>query len=139
MIRKFKKEDAKHVASLIKQLTSNIVKPDSLEKRLEEIVEDNNTQYFVAEIDNKIVGFAGLCWYTIPSKGLMAWVEELIVDEKIRGKGIGKSLMNELINLAHEIKCNKMELTVNNPIAISLYEKLGFEFTNSKVMIKKHY
>ena len=110
-----------------------------VQEPVEEIVEDNNTQYFVAEIDNKIVGFAGLCWYTIPSKGLMAWVEELIVDEKIRGKGIGKSLMNELINLAHEIKCNKMELTVNNPIAISLYEKLGFEFTNSKVMIKKHY
>jgi len=124
---------------LIKQLTPNIVEPDNLVKRLEGLINGDNFKYFVAEDNNEVIGFAGLAWYHIPSKGLIAWVEEVVVDEKVRSKGIGKALMNKLLELAQELKCNRVKLTVKNPIAIELYKKLGFEITDSKVMIKKNY
>ena len=138
MIRELKKEDAKQVAVLIKQLTLNIVDPLNLEKRIEEMRSGENFKYFVAEVEDKIVGFAGLAWYPLPSKGLMAWVEEVVVDEKARGQGIGKDLVLKLLKLAQELRCNKVELTVTNPIAIKLYESLGFTLTDNQVMVKKY-
>jgi len=72
-IRKLQKSDAALAAELIKQLTQNIIEPENLTGRLENLAQAENCQYFVAEEGAGLVGFAGLVWYVIPSKGLMGW------------------------------------------------------------------
>jgi len=55
------------------------------------------------------------------------YLEDLFVRPKFRGKGIGKSLLLELIKLAEERKCGRVEWCVldwNEP-AIKFYKKLG--------------
>jgi phosphinothricin acetyltransferase len=136
-IRDFTKEDAKAVARLIPQLTVNIFNSDGLEKRIEDIINESQSKAIVAVINNKVVGFALLAWYTIPSKGLITWIEEVIVDENERGKGIGKEIMEKLIEIAKSVGCRQIKLTVNNFIAQKLYESLGFTFKETEVMIKK--
>lgn len=138
-VRNLKKEDAPKVAELIKQLTQNIVEPENLTNRLEKIVLGENFQYFVAEHEGSVVGFAGLAWYPIPSKGIISWVEEVVVDVKMRGHGIGQVLMERVMELANEKGFNQIKLTTGNPVAKVLYEKLGFVKKDEDCLVKKNY
>ncbi|MBU1130588.1 GNAT family N-acetyltransferase [Patescibacteria group bacterium] len=135
-VRNFNLEDIPPVAKLIPQLTQNILDPESLEKRMEEIITSPRTRGIVAEDEGKIVGFAELAWYIIPSKGLIAWVEEVVVDEQARGKGVGRTLTEKLLEIAKELGCRQIKLTVSNFAAIKLYESLDFNFKETEVMIK---
>ena len=136
-IKKLKPEDATTVAGLIKQLTPNIVAKNKLADRLADLANGQNFQYFVAELNGRIVGFAGLAWYEIPSKGLISWVEEVVVDQNARGQGVGQALMDKLLKLAQDKGCVQVKLTVANPVAQKLYEKLGFAVKDSLYMYKK--
>jgi len=80
---------------------------------------------FVAEVDNFVVGFA--LYYVRYStwKGSRLYLEDLIVTEIMRGKGIGKLLFNRLIQEASELGFNGMSWQVldwNEP-AIKFYNK----------------
>jgi len=80
---------------------------------------------FVAEVDSFIVGFA--LYYVRYStwKGSRLYLEDLIVTEVMRGKGIGKLLFNRLIQEASELGFNGMSWQVldwNEP-AIKFYNK----------------
>jgi GNAT superfamily N-acetyltransferase len=80
---------------------------------------------FVAEVDNFVVGFA--LYYVRYStwKGSRLYLEDLMVTEDMRGKGIGKLLFNQLIREAAELGFNGMSWQVldwNEP-AINFYNK----------------
>ncbi|MCF6269036.1 MAG: GNAT family N-acetyltransferase [Melioribacteraceae bacterium] len=62
-------------------------------------------------------------------------IEDVVVDEKYRGKGIGEKLTFEAIRVAEDLKLGKLLLT-SNPKRIGankLYQKIGFQLkiTNS--------
>ena len=61
----------------------------------------------------------------------------ILIDKKFRKTGIGKSLLNELLNIALKKKVQKifLEVSVENIIAINLYKKFNFV----KVGKRKHY
>lgn len=55
-------------------------------------------------------------------------VDELCVSESARGKGIGRSMMEEIHTLAREWGCTDLQLGVQpeNEAALALYRKCGF-------------
>lgn len=65
----------------------------------------------------------------------------IIIDEKYRGKGVGKVLMQELIHLAKErfkIEILHLEVYEHNLPAVKLYKKLGFtEYGKQKHFLKE--
>jgi len=138
-IRNLQKKDASQVALLIPQLTQNIVEPENLVKRIERLVNQKNSQFLVADLDGKVVGFGGLVWYSIPSKGMMGWVEELVVDSQSRGQGIGRTLIDNLLKIALQKKIKQIILKTANPIAKKLYEKIGFVKKEEDLLIRKYY
>ena len=82
----------------------------------------------VAEFDGHIAGFGSLIRHIVPSKGEVGRIEDMIVDEKYRGKGIGRAIMKELIAIANEENVAQLNLT-SSPLRVaaqSLYESLGF-------------
>ena len=96
-------------------------------------LENKNSKYLVAKINNKIVGFAGF----IPVLD-EADISNIVVRKDCRGKKIGSLLLKSLINLATSmnIKILNLEVRKSNVSAINLYEKFGFEVCGIR---KKYY
>ena len=88
-----------------------------------EIMYNELSRYFIALVDNKRAGYVG-SWLTIPNAEIL----NLFVSLEYRGLGIGKKLMNEVINICHEnkIKALTLEVNVGNKHAVKMYEDLGF-------------
>lgn len=84
--------------------------------------------------DGPIVGLACLTIYRVPT-GLRSIVEDVIVDESMRRRGIGEALLRHAIELARAAGANGVALTSNpgREAANQLYRSMGFELrkTNS--------
>ena len=95
-------------------------------------IKNENTKYIKASIENKIVGFAGIL---INYDDIH--VMNIVVRKDCRNNGIGKILMEALIELAKKENKESLTLEVNekNIPAIKLYEKFNFE----KLGIRKKY
>ena len=96
-------------------------------------LENRNSRYLVAKIDNEIVGFAGI----IPILD-EADISNIVVHKNFRNQKIGSSLLESLINLAISLNLRELNLEVreSNFPAIKLYEKYGFEICGFR---KKYY
>jgi ribosomal protein S18 acetylase RimI-like enzyme len=75
-----------------------------------------------------IVGILTLIVYRVPT-GIRARVEDVVVDEAMRGKGIGEALMRHALNMAREAGADGVALTSNpkREAANRLYQRLGFQ------------
>ncbi len=112
---------------LIPQLTNNNP-PPSLND-LSALVRDSSSTLIAARTeDHKLAGFLTLVIYHVPT-GVRAIIEDVIVDESLRGQGIGEALMRFAIDLARSKGAGNISLT-SNPIresANKLYLKMGFK------------
>lgn len=128
--------DANLVASfaqLIPQLTKNNPAPD--QTLLEKIVNSECAHILIArdeEAYGKIIGTLTLALYTSPT-GTKAWIEDVVVDNHYRGKGIGKAMTLKAIELAKQYQAKAVLLTSNDARveANQLYLRLGFELRNT--------
>src|SRR5512138_3305508 len=78
--------------------------------------------------NGEIVGMLSLTIYPVPT-GIRSIVEDVVVDEKMRGRGIGNALVRHAIDLAREAGANGVSLTSNpqREAANKLYQLMGFE------------
>lgn len=132
VIRKAEREDAVLVLEFIK----GIAKYEKMENEVEATVELLEEQLFDkgrAEVifameDGKEVGFALFFhnFSTFVGRGGL-YLEDLYVYPEYRGKGYGKALFLELVRIANERKCGRMEwvcLNWNTP-SIEFYRSMG--------------
>lgn len=129
-LRIAKKEDCPRLLELVHELALFEKAPQEVTVTLHEF-EDAGFganpvwKAFVAEADDLIIGF-GLYYIRYSTwKGCRMYLEDLIVTENWRGKGIGKMLFNRLIQEAGELGFNGMTWQVldwNEP-AINFYKK----------------
>ena len=97
-----------------------------------EIMYNDMSRYFVALVDGKRAGYVG-SWLTLPNAEIL----NLFVSDRYRGLGIGKSLMDHVIEVCNEneIEALTLEVRVSNEHAIKLYKDLGFK----SVTVRKNY
>ena len=99
---------------------------------LESELNNTNSLYFVAKYNENILGFAGIIInYDFTE------ISNIVVKKDFRNKGIGKILLEKIINESKKLKKDNIYLEVNekNQIALGLYEKYNFE----KVGKRKEY
>jgi ribosomal protein S18 acetylase RimI-like enzyme len=120
---------------LIPQLSrSAVVAPPEL---IREIVEAQASTVLVARDsrDNgRIVGLLTLVVFRIPT-GVRAWIEDVVVDEAVRGRGVGEALSQEAVRRAVGLGARTVELTSkpSREAANRLYQRLGFVRRDSNV------
>lgn len=114
------------IASLTVQLSPRRVGPDAEE--LTEILASPATRLLVArDGDGAIVGMLTLVIYRTPARRC-AWIEDLVVDERARGRRIAEELVRGAISMARAQGAESVDLTSRpaREAANRLYPRLGF-------------
>ena len=95
-----------------------------------------NHKIIVIELDNKIVATGTILIENKLIHGIskVAHIEDIVVDNTMRGKGLGKKLISFLLNIAENKKCYKTILNCKKE-NIKFYEKCGLKH-NGAEMIK---
>lgn len=145
IIRKAQKKDSTAILHLIKELAVFEKEPDSVvisEKEIESYGFDANPlfQCFVAEVEGSIVGMALYYPRFSTWKGPTLHLEDLIVSEAYKGKGIGTQLYTAFIQEAFNTKVARIEWNVldwNTP-AIAFYEKSGANVLHQWSTVQMH-
>ena len=112
---------------LFEQLNASISQLDALE-----VVNTNETIFYVCQHQNEIVGMALMATYKVIS-GHKGMIEDVVVNEGYRGKGIGKKLIQELLEEAGRLNLSEILLFSGHhrKVAVNLYKSLGFQLKDS--------
>ncbi len=98
------------------------------------MVADPAVTLLVALDGPEIVGTAAVVVYTTPIS-LKARIEDVVVDEDARGRGVGEALVRRCIEVARDRGAAIVELQSarSREAANRLYPRLGFELRDSNV------
>ena len=119
MIRYLNKGDIEAVDELGSLLHENILVVNHLEK----LMEEEYFKLFVAEEEEKIVGFLSITelYETVD-------IIDLFVLESYRRQNIASRLINYMIgSIGPNVSLITLEVSVSNHSAIALYKKFGFD------------
>jgi GNAT superfamily N-acetyltransferase len=135
VIRRATREDCPRLMELIRELALYEKAPEEVTVSLEHFEESGFGSQpvwwaFVAECDGQVQGFALYYIRYSTWKGQRMYLEDIIVTNDWRGKGLGKKLFNQLIEEAREKKLAGMVWQVLewNAPAIKFYEKYNANF-----------
>lgn len=124
--------DAADIARLLTQL-SKTATFDPV--RLAAIVTHDATELLVVRQGKRIVGAATLVMFPLPS-GLRGHVDDVVVDESMRGRGIARALLVRMTELATARGLRTLDLTSrpSRESALRLYESVGFVRRETNVL-----
>lgn len=155
MVRKANNGDIKRIIELLHQvnMVHHVIRPDLFkpyttkynEQELEALLHDDNKPIFVFD-DGEVLGYA-FCQITeVKDNQLLEdiktlYIDDICVDEKARGKHVGKTLYEYVRNYAQSIGCNNITLNVweGNEPALRFYQNMGMQVqkTTMEVILKK--
>ncbi|HEX8980133.1 MAG TPA: GNAT family N-acetyltransferase [Parasulfuritortus sp.] len=120
------------INALIPQLSRSA--PPLSQSELKAIVESDTTHLLVAYDEDVICGMLTLVVFRIPT-GVRSWIEDVVVSEQSRGKGVGHALVEAAVQVAREQGAKTVDLTSRpeREAANRLYRKAGFEQRNTNV------
>ena len=132
IIRNALATDMPRVLELIQELAPFEKEPDAVKVSLEELKEAGfgaKPLYhcFVAEIENKVEGMALVYPRYSTWQGPVLHLEDLIVTQSVRGKGIGSALLEKVVKYGKEKGVRRIgwEVLDWNEPAIKFYESKG--------------
>jgi ribosomal protein S18 acetylase RimI-like enzyme len=125
------------MALLVPQLSRSSPAPTAAE--LIEIVDSGACHLLIARDDvevglGRILGSMTLVVFRIPT-GVRAWIEDVVVDDAARGKGVGEALNRAALELAERLGARTVDLTSrpSREAANRLYQRLGFVARDTNV------
>ncbi|WP_249776604.1 GNAT family N-acetyltransferase [Leifsonia sp. C5G2] len=103
--------------------------------RIELMLQHDGTDLVVARYNGVLVGMATLASFALPT-GVRGHLDDVVVDETQRGRGIARALLEAVIELARTRGLRTLDLTSrpSRESAIRLYEAVGFERRDSLLM-----
>ena len=143
MIRRADKRDIKGLIELLYQVDAvhHGIRPDLFkgntpkysEQDLEEILNDDSKPIFVFD-DGSVLGHAFCQMSEVKNHRLLQdiktlYIDDICVDEKARGKHVGKALYEYVRDYARSIGCYNITLNVweGNASALSFYRNMGMK------------
>lgn len=137
-IREAKIEDSQAITDLTLQLEHDITL-DETKERLEHILKDKSQVILVAEVNNKVLGYANVKVNYELLNGIQARLEGLVVDSNTRGLGIGRKLMEKVDDWSRKQGSRTLKFVSNmkRVEAHGFYEKIGYEKSKVQQQFKK--
>lgn len=116
-------------ALLIPQLSKSNPPPSA--EMLQRMVDSDASMILIARDpadNNRIVGSMTLVTFTIPT-GIRSWIEDVVVDDAARGRGVGDKLNRVALDFARAFGATTVDLTSrpSREAANRLYQRIGFE------------
>ncbi len=151
MIRKARKEDIQRIIELLHQvnMVHHVIRPDLFKphttkyngQELGAMLNDDSKPIFVYD-DGEVLGYA-FCQMTEVKDNLLLednkslYIDDICVDERARGKHVGKSLYEYVRDYARSIGCHNITLNVweGNDPAISFYKNMGMQVQKTTMEI----
>jgi len=123
---------------LLNQLT---ISPKCTRDQFNDFVDRLNENHIVSifSTDTKIIATGTLIieQKLIRDYGLVGHIEDVVVDKTNYGNGIGKKMIESLINICRSKKCYKIILDCSDDV-ICFYEKCGFTRKNNQMALYLH-
>ena len=133
LIRRLMVEDADDMSRIEAAITKSSAKTDFRRIIEEQILKEEETASFAAEIDGKVVGYM-ISYIVYAGFGLdkSAWIATLGVDPKYMGQGIGKALGRAIFSFYEEKQIKNIYTSVrwDSVDLLSFFKTLGFDRSN---------
>lgn len=135
LIRPAAAEDADDVFALVKDFaTSFAPERRAFEESFKQILSDEAAWLSVAEADGNLIGYClGFDHFAFYANGRVSWIEEIMVREDCRKKGVGRALMDAFEEWSRQRNSALVGLATRR--AASFYKTLGYE--ESAVFFRK--
>ena len=125
-----------HLGEVYNLLTKNISKFKPLKKNYfkiwSKLSRQKNSYCLVLIKLNKVIGFGSIFFFLKVRGNKQGVIEDIVVDKKYRGLGLGKTLLLRLFEKAKKQKCYKVILQSNKKHLI-FYKKYGFKIHNTSM------
>lgn len=120
-------EDMMVAYPLVKQMYKDMDLP-TYKSYIEEMIKTNSFKMIAAFDGDEIIGACGYWVFLMLYCGRYIQISNLVVDEKSRNLGVGKTMMNHIEELARKLECKKFVLDsyTENKKSHSLYFREGF-------------
>lgn len=124
-ITEYSPEVLEYLQILLPQLSKNATTPSETSAR--RIIESDASRLLIATEGDLILGMLTIVIFPIPS-GVRASIEDVVVDESGRGKGVGEALSQHALLLARSEGAKTVDLTSrpSREAANRLYQRIGF-------------
>ena len=134
LIRRVSKNDLPKVIDLLQEISVYNPPKKKLESIWERYSNQQNIFGYCFFFNDKLIGYGSINFEMKLKKGLMAYIEDVVVHKEFRNKKIGKMIVDYLIEVTQKEGCYKIKIdcSKNN---ILFYEKLGFK-VNGFSMVK---
>jgi predicted N-acetyltransferase YhbS len=133
-VRRATPGDADAIASLLHQLGYPAASAE-VAGRLHRMSLDDRALVLVAGKDGKVVGLATAHILSVLNRSRdVAWLTALVVDESVRGTGVGRLLVKAVEDFARQSGCERLSVTTHKDRlpAREFYARIGLEETGRR-------
>jgi PhnO protein len=139
-IRKVEKQDLDFVYKAICDLENEELDFKVFKEIFNENISNPKNLYLIAENENESLGF--ISFHTqklLHHCGLVGEIQEFFIDQNHRGKGIGRQLIEKIMQFSDQNNLKSIEVTTNRRRVenVLIYENLGFILSHNKFTIYK--
>ena len=135
LVREATKSDLPAIGRLLEDLTDAMDNTEGIDtgiaiKTFEQLLNDATSHFLVAAMEGTPLGFINFTVrQTILHRSPSALIDEIVVTEEYRGKGVGKQLVQAAVEKCRQLGCCEVEVSTEkaNLEARKFYKQCGFE------------
>ena len=127
--------DIEEVSILLNQLKEMDLSSINYSNAWKNFILNSSSNSIVGILEDKVVAYGSIVVENKIRGELAGHIEDVVVDERARGKMLGVKLIKELIKIGKSKGCYRITLFCNKKL-IQFYERNGFEVNN--VLMKKY-
>jgi GNAT superfamily N-acetyltransferase len=126
LIRDFCFDDMESSVQILQRVSLHLPDRSKMQDIAKNFLKNDRCYACVAEHNGLIIGFGSIFFIERIRGGTAAVIEDIAVHEEWSNKGVGRLIVEKLLNYARSNKCFKVSLVTNDKNVI-FYEKIGFK------------